>query len=150
MILSVCVRRLHLLCCRDSLTENQLTRNIWSRKASREKLCAHTHIYIHTTTCQEQNASNFSVICQPFNKTRALCPHTPPQSHKRQRKRREEKKDKDGEKTEILICLFPVCKRSTHLTSLLLQVVIFPSDSPSPPLPWSFLPQTVEEQSVYL
>lgn len=88
-----------------------------------------------TTTCQERNASNFSVICQPFNKTRALCPHTPPLSHKRQRWRgRGGKTQGWGKKTESLICLFPVCNHSTHLTFLLFQVVIFPSYSLLPPL----------------
>lgn len=66
----------HLLCCRDSLTENKLTKNIWSRKKKKEEGRKKVR---KTTTCQEQNASNFSVIWQPFNKTRSLCPHTPPQ-----------------------------------------------------------------------
>lgn len=40
--MSACVHRLHLLCCRDSLTENKLTKNIWSRKKRKRKKNAHT------------------------------------------------------------------------------------------------------------
>lgn len=52
----------------------------------------------HTTTCQERNASNFFVICQPFNKTRALCPHTPSSSHERQRWREEKEGRRRGKR----------------------------------------------------
>ena len=107
----------------------------------------------HTTTCQERNASNFFVICQPFNKTRALCPHTPSSSHERQRWREEKagrrrvKRRGWERETEHLICLFLISNHSTHLTflsspgcDLSLFLLIAPSS----------LPQTVEEQSVYL
>lgn len=53
----------------------------------------------HTTTCQERNASNFFVIWQPFNKTRALCPHTP-SSHERQRWREEKGGESERKKTD--------------------------------------------------
>lgn len=59
------------------------------------------------------------------------------------RDREEEGKKDEDEENEYLICLFPVCERSTHLTFLLLQVVIFPSDSllfPTP-LPLTYLRQ---------
>lgn len=55
-----------------------------------------------TTTCQEQNASNFSVIWQPFNKTRSLCPHTPPLRWRR----READRLSAKRQTEHHMCLF--------------------------------------------
>lgn len=128
----MCMQRLHLLCCRDSLTENKLTKNIWSRKKGEKRA--------HTTTCQERNASNFSVICQPFNKTRALCPHTPPSNHKRQRwseeeEGRREKKTRIGETDRASDMSFSYLKSFNSLNLLLsLQVVIFCSFSSSPPL----------------
>lgn len=94
----------------------------------------------HTTTCQERNASNFSVICQPFNKTRALCPHTPPSNHKRQRwseeeEGRREEKRRMGETDRASDMSFSYLKSFNSLNLLLsLQVVIFCSFSSSPPL----------------
>lgn len=57
-----------------------------------------------TTTCQEQNASNFSVIWQPFNKTRSLCPHTPPLSRQRRRWREADRLSAERQ-TEHQMCL---------------------------------------------
>jgi len=114
----VCAHRLHLLRCRDSLTENKLPKNIWSRKKN-ERIFFFIETRAHTTTCQERNASNFSVICQPFNKTRALCPHTPSSSHERQRWKEKERGKEDGGKREersIRFVFFPVSNQSTHLT----------------------------------
>lgn len=106
---------LHLLCCRDSLTENKLTKNIWSRKKKKngeKKKCT------NTTTCQEQNASNFSVIWQPFNKTRSLCPHTPSPSRER-RRWREAGRLRAKRQTEHQMCLFLISDlNSLNLASL--------------------------------
>lgn len=72
----------------------------------------------NTTTCQEQNASNFSVIWQPFNKTRSLCPHTPSPSRER-RRWREAGRLRAKRQTEHQMCLFLISDlNSLNLASL--------------------------------
>lgn len=106
--------------------------------------------HAHTTTCQEWNASNFFVIWQPFNKTRALCPHTPPSSHKRQRWREEKAGRRRGRRqTEHQMCLVPNSNHLTHLTFLSRLWFFLHLNVPTPTHPPS-LPQTVEEQTRFL
>lgn len=140
-----CTRMIVIMCVRAPVAAETAWLKQTDKKHLKQKKgkkCA------HTTTCQERNASNFSVICQPFNKTRALCPHTPPSSHKRRRWREEDEETRMRRRqTEHQICLFPIWNHSTHLTFPFstgcdLSLVLF-IGPPSPP-------QTAEEQSVYL
>lgn len=115
---------LHLLCCRDSLTENKLTKNIWSRKKKKKKDGRERKKFTNTTTCQEQNASNFSVIWQPFNKTRSLCPHTPSPSRERGRWRwREAGRLRAKRQTEHQMGLFLISDLNSLNLAFSLQVV---------------------------
>lgn len=59
--------------CTDRAAETAWLKTNWQKTFEAE---SGKGAHIHTTTCQERIASNFSVICQTFNKTRsALPPH---------------------------------------------------------------------------